>query len=290
LERLAAQRFDGVINVIVVDGGSTDDTLEVAKEFGAKILVAPGSHPEGRDGQRSLGIRSGDSEFVWHIDSDNFLLEDTVARDLVEPFLRYSDLYITMPETAVDFSSAPFNRFLSYVEIENVNRMKRRGLRVGNLYVIDDMWYGLTNASLIRRSALERVGGWDMDTKVLRRLRMAGLSRGAIVTTAHFYHNQTVSFSHYFRKWERRVLFLGSFTPQEAERYFVTCGNGLKRAGPSGLADFIFSPSMTSLKMVGNRGFSGLNVYGFLYPFIFMSIFLRHPVKTLNAMRIVSKY
>jgi len=187
--------------------------LRLPRSLALRFLLRLAPHPEGRDGQRSLGIRSGDSEFVWHVDSDNFLLEDTVARDLVEPFLRYIDLYITMPETAVDFSSAPFNRFLSYVEIENVNRMKRRGLRVGNLYVIDDMWYGLTNASLIRRSALERVGGWDMDTKVLRRLRMAGLSRGAIVTTAHFYHNQTVSFSHYFRKWERRVLFLGSFTP-----------------------------------------------------------------------------
>jgi glycosyltransferase involved in cell wall biosynthesis len=291
LERLLAQRFEGVINVIVVDGGSRDNTLEVAKEFDARILTLPGSHPEGRDGQRSLGIMSGNSEFVWHIDSDNFLVEDTVARDLVEPFLKYRDLYITMPETVVDFRSAPFNQFLSYVEIENVNKMKRTGLRVGNLCIVDDVWYGLTNASMIRRSALEMIGGWDMDTKVLKRLRMAGLSRGAIVTSAHFYHNQTVSLSHYFRKWEKRVAFFGAFTPQMAEKYFVRSGaDGLKSAGSSGIVDFIFSPSVTSLKMIGNKRFSAVTTYGLLYPFVFMLIFLKHPVKTLNAVRIVSRY
>lgn len=38
MERLAAQEFDGEVELIVVNNGSTDDTAEVAREYGARVI------------------------------------------------------------------------------------------------------------------------------------------------------------------------------------------------------------------------------------------------------------
>jgi len=39
LERIFSQRFDGEYEVLVIDSGSTDDTLNTAREFPVKIKL-----------------------------------------------------------------------------------------------------------------------------------------------------------------------------------------------------------------------------------------------------------
>jgi glycosyltransferase involved in cell wall biosynthesis len=221
LSRLDAQLGRDGLRVIVVDAGSTDGTREVASAHGAQVLVNPGQYGTGKNGARHFGEVRGDAPFVWYVDSDNFLLETTVLHDLLEPMRRDPSLMLAVPETAIDAKARSIGRWLAKNEIEHVERAKRKGDRSNGYWVVPNFDYGLPNSVLIRRSAMEAVGGYDSDVRMLLRLRRAGLARAAIVPTAHFYHNEANSPVEFLRKMNRRVTFFGKLTDQELKEFFV---------------------------------------------------------------------
>jgi glycosyltransferase involved in cell wall biosynthesis len=67
------------IELIVIDNGSTDDSVEVAREFGA--LVLRNSIP-GAAASRNLGLRTATAEFVAFLDDDDLWLPGHVRPHL----------------------------------------------------------------------------------------------------------------------------------------------------------------------------------------------------------------
>lgn len=63
--------------IIVVDGNSTDGSLEIARRYGATILSDGG---RGLPAARMLGAREASGRFVALVDSDVLLQPDTLAR------------------------------------------------------------------------------------------------------------------------------------------------------------------------------------------------------------------
>lgn len=62
------------IEVIVVDNYSEDETAEIAKKFGARLI----SRKAGRAEARNIGIRNAKGKIIFSIDSDMRLREDVV--------------------------------------------------------------------------------------------------------------------------------------------------------------------------------------------------------------------
>lgn len=56
--------------VIVVDGGSTDKTRDIAKRYGAKVIEGP---QKGTAVARNLGWRNAEGEAIIFLDADWFL-------------------------------------------------------------------------------------------------------------------------------------------------------------------------------------------------------------------------
>lgn len=56
--------------ILIVDGGSTDQTLAIAKKFKAKVLPNPLKTAEAA---KAIGVRASKSDYVALIDSDNIL-------------------------------------------------------------------------------------------------------------------------------------------------------------------------------------------------------------------------
>jgi len=76
-------REQGIDDVLVVDGDSTDGTRDAAREAGAKVIVQSGS---GKGNAFTEGIERIDSEYVLMLDGDGtYRLEDAPA--MLEPLL-----------------------------------------------------------------------------------------------------------------------------------------------------------------------------------------------------------
>jgi len=102
---------------IVVDDGSTDDSAEVAREFGAKVIQTGGRR--GPAHARNLGAKSATGDVLFFIDSDVCVYPDTVER-VVANFKQEPNLdavigsYDTEPESP-DFISQYRNLMHSFV-------------------------------------------------------------------------------------------------------------------------------------------------------------------------------
>jgi glycosyltransferase involved in cell wall biosynthesis len=90
LKRIRCQAYPlEKIEILVVDGGSVDDTLEVATRFGAKIIS--GGYPDNPEARRHVGVMHSRHEIVAFIDADNMLPSADWLKDMVQPFMDDTD-------------------------------------------------------------------------------------------------------------------------------------------------------------------------------------------------------
>ncbi len=96
LSRIVDQNYpEELIEVLVVDGGSTDATLDIAKSYKVEIIDA--GFRENQEARRSIGLLSARNEILVYIDSDNFLPTNRWFLEMVEPF--YEDKEIIATQT-----------------------------------------------------------------------------------------------------------------------------------------------------------------------------------------------
>jgi len=90
LESLLKQNYPmKMVEILVVDDESTDNTVEIAKEYPVRILVNGYRNIEIG---KSIGLRSAKGELVLFMDSDVILTSSRTLLRLVEPFLRHPEL------------------------------------------------------------------------------------------------------------------------------------------------------------------------------------------------------
>jgi hypothetical protein len=289
LEGIRRQAYEGTVNIYVVDAGSTDATVDVAHEFGAKVIERIDSNPqgEGLDGRRWFGLLKASSPLVWHLDGDNFIVEDTALRDLSAPLAADSNLAISVPYPYVNPTAAPFNRWWSYRTILRLERMRARGIPTGGWTSVRDMEYGLMNGTLIRRAALDLVGGWDQDVRILRRLRSRGLANGAIVPSAHVDSPTNSGIRETRTKFSRRVTKFGSMPVDRVRSYFADYDHpeNEREPGPSlAYASGLFTEPLEALSIYRMTR-DPAAFYGMTVPLIYLSIALEHPIDSFRVLR-----
>lgn len=81
------------VEVIIVDGGSTDETLEIARNFKVKIFRNPLRTGEAG---KSVGLMVAEGELVAFVDSDNILPDVNWLKSMVSPF-EHEDLIGSEP-------------------------------------------------------------------------------------------------------------------------------------------------------------------------------------------------
>jgi glycosyltransferase involved in cell wall biosynthesis len=100
------------IEIIVADGGSTDATRAIAKQFGARIIENPDVlHEPGKS--RASKIARGD--ILFYTDADNIVVGRTWVRQMIRPFMAEKRIAGLLPQTMPAPDSNPIDRYLGYL-------------------------------------------------------------------------------------------------------------------------------------------------------------------------------
>lgn len=151
LEQFSAlRRIDH--EVIVSDNGSTDDTIELARQAGASVVVRP-SHTKTTIGEcRNHGARAASGDVLWFIDADVRLVDSVACVDEVlayfadHPSVVGATMCITIyPEENRWIDSLIYTIFNASVYLQN--RLFKTGASPGDCMVI-------------RRRDFERIKGF----------------------------------------------------------------------------------------------------------------------------------
>ncbi|MBL1434035.1 glycosyltransferase [Candidatus Wolfebacteria bacterium] len=98
--------------IIITDGGSTDGTLEIAKEYGCKVVSQsnPGNPIEDFAKERNISLDAAKHDWFFYIDSDEVISKELVNRirsiveDNKESFLIYKVRYVkTSPDLSIKY-------------------------------------------------------------------------------------------------------------------------------------------------------------------------------------------
>ena len=145
------------IEIVVVDDGSTDNSLEIIKSYGDKIIWESGAN-RGGNYARNRGFALSSGEYIQYLDSDDYLLPEKI-----EMQVRF------LEETKADVVYGDFKcqRHLSERDIV-IEHEHFFGISGPQEDILESLLaHGCLPplAYLFRRSAVVRSGGWDESLK-----------------------------------------------------------------------------------------------------------------------------
>ncbi len=134
----------GLAEIIFVDDGSTDDTIEIVEQFPVRLVRGAARGP---GAARNLGWRVAENPLIWFVDSDCVCEPDALEHLLP---------HMQSPEVGAVSGSygnmRPDSLLACLIHEEIIDRHRRMPTRVDFLATFNVVY---------RREALERVGGFD---------------------------------------------------------------------------------------------------------------------------------
>ena len=212
------------IEVLVVDGGSKDRTLEQAGQFPVKVVFNKKPLPfnqEGNDGGKAQGVRASKGEFVVLLDADNILSSKDWLRKTIQTFIADPEIVACETSRFVCRFDPPVNRYcsalvtktprqdpfvLSHSDEPVVYPANEAGVIVFTADARDPPC--LANGTTVRSLALEKVGGYDYDWDTGNRLVKMGYSKFCKITTVGIYHKYVESLNGLIKKAVWRIRYL----------------------------------------------------------------------------------
>lgn len=198
------------IEVIVVDGGSVDETVEIARKFGAHVITTE----RGRGLQLHSGARVAQGEALWFLHADTLPPHDAAAR-ILDALAR--DAEVVGGNFKIRFDGERnAARFLTWL----YPQLRRLGLCYGD------------SAIFVRAATYRQVGGFKPfpifeDLDLVRRLRRHGrlvYLPATVTTSSRRFEGR--SFALTFARWAcLQVLYWAGFHPRTLAQLYAPIRN-----------------------------------------------------------------
>tara|TARA_B100001093_G_C26826257_1_gene1014161 strand:+ start:592 stop:1641 length:1050 start_codon:yes stop_codon:yes gene_type:complete len=95
LESISKQNYpSNLLEILIIDDNSTDDTVKIAKEFTNKIYF---SGKKNSEVSKAIGIKKSIYKHILFIDADNFFIDKDTILNLTRPFLKEKNLLCSYP-------------------------------------------------------------------------------------------------------------------------------------------------------------------------------------------------
>ena len=202
----ALTRLPSLAEIIVVDGGSRDETTEIARSHGARVIIA---EQTGRGAQMHAGARIAVGDVLWFLHADT--IPPAVADEKILDTLR--DPHIVGGNCRIRFDGdTRAAGFLTWL----YPQLRRIGLIYGD------------SGIYVRREAYEACGGFQAfpifeDLDFVRRLRRHGkLARADVTLVTSSRRFERRSFALTFARWSiMQVLFWIGVSPLRLARSYA---------------------------------------------------------------------
>ncbi len=270
------------INVVIIDGGSSDSTLEIVRKYGYEVSLIRRMYSNGTKGARNYGLKLCKSDYYWQVDSDNEFLEKDFLVKIMEPFENDSKIQISVPIPEVVDDSKNFLNFLTLHDLREIQSIMVRGKDYGNYTVTEDLDYGLSNGSIIRKHALDLVGGYDFDIRTLTRLRINNLSKSAIVKGAHYTHYSTTGILDYARKLNRRTKLYSTLLSNKESFIIPINYCNLREIGSKTRSTSLVEVFSNSINLLFKEK-NAIWIWGLLFPSLFFIIGILNPISSVRT-------
>ena len=212
LESLSRDRAN--IEVVVVDGQSSDTTADVATRYGAKVL----SVKRGRGSQLHAGARATSAPVLWFLHADTTVPAGSIA--LVLKSLQSPDVAGGNFCVRFDGSSRGARQLTSIYP-----KLRRLGLCYGD------------SGIFVRRAVYDRSGGFQPypifeDIDLVRRIKRLGAFvqlESTLVTSSRRFEGR--SFTKMFAHWSAlQVLYWMGVSPFRLSRWYAPVRSPRKEA------------------------------------------------------------
>lgn len=201
---------DERVEVIVVDGGSNDETMEIVRKFGASVITSE----RGRGFQMHSGARVAQGEALWFLHADTLPPPDAAER-ILEALAR--DAKVVGGNFKIRFDGERIAaRFLTWL----YPQLRRLGLCYGD------------SAIFVRATTYRQVGGFKPfpifeDLDLVRRLQRHGklvYLPATVVTSSRRFEGR--SFVLTFARWAfLQVLYWAGIHPRTLAHLYAPIRN-----------------------------------------------------------------
>lgn len=187
---LAVERHDFELEVIVVDDGSTDETLAVVAQYPVTYLRTPGGL--GCPGARNAGIMAARGDFIAFLDDDDVWLPTNIAPQLGK-FAENEE-----------YGAVHAQVIMTGPDREPWEEPSRRPMRSG--WIFDDLlhYWPQSASVVVRRSVLHKVGiydgalrdgeDWDLLLRIARRYPIGRVAEPVALFRQREANDETLTF------------------------------------------------------------------------------------------------
>lgn len=195
------------LEVLILDGGSTDGTLEMAKKFPVRIL-----HNRNRDAESggSLGIENSKGEIIAILGADNGPVSRQWLREMVRPLVDDPEIFGVEPSWLVDKNDPIANRYCMHLEVAdpfvyclmpNVRTLRQNGYSV--VEMTSERCPITGGGFLWRKSVILSVGEYKPKFEEINfffRVIQRGFRKYAKVPEQKVYHHYVSNLHDFIRK------------------------------------------------------------------------------------------